>query len=198
MIRPLKGKFSLVCILAGAVLILVAVAILLANGFSARQDARDARRILEEAQTLMPQAMDRIPQERGNNTMASMEIEDVNVIGVISFPGYGRTLPLAGQWDTSLVRSMPCRFTGSIYDRSLIIGAMDGESQIPFASRMEVGDEILLTDMEGGRYTYRVEAIHHARHATLAKLQEGEYDLTIFVKDSQHSEYLLIRCRSGM
>ena len=193
----LKNRFSFVCVLLGVVLLLVAGAVMLVDGVSAKQSEKDAAQILEKTQTMMPQSMDRVPEERGNNTMASMEIDGVNVIGVLSFTGYGRTLPLAGSWDTGLVSSMPCRFTGSIYDESLIIGAVDGENQLPFAARMEVGDQIVLTDMEGGRYTYRVSAIHHARSATLEKLQEGDYPLTIFVKDSNTSEYLLIRCQIG-
>ena len=192
-----RGKTSLGLILAGAVLILTAVVILLINGVSARQNARDAGQILEKAQVLMPRAIDRVPEERGNNTMASMEIDGINIVGVLSFPGYGQTLPLAGQWDTGLLSTMPCRFTGSIYDGSLIIGAGDGDTQLSFASWMEVEDEIVLTDMEGGRYTYKVAAIHHAKHATLQKLQEGDYPLTVYVKNSETSEYLLIRCRIG-
>lgn len=192
-----RGKTSLGLILAGAVLILTAVVILLINGVSARQNARDAGQILEKAQVLMPRAIDRVPEERGNNTMASMEIDGINIVGVLSFPGYGQTLPLAGQWDTGLLSAMPCRFTGSIYDGSLIIGAGDGDTQLSFASWMEVEDEIVLTDMEGGRYTYKVAAIHHAKHATLQKLQEGDYPLTVYVKNSETSEYLLIRCRIG-
>lgn len=193
--QVLKGRFSLICIVLGVALLLGTAGMLLSSSLLARQGSKDAAQILEKAQTLMPQAADRVPEERGNNKMASMEIDGVNVVGVLSFTGYGRTLPLAGDWDTTLVSSMPCRFTGSIYDTSLIIGAVDGETQLSFASRMEVGDEVVLTDMEGGRYTYQVEAIQHAKHATLEKLQAGDYALTIFVKDSNTSQYLLIRCQ---
>lgn len=71
---------------------------------------------------------------------------------------------------------------------------MDSEGQFSFAAQMEVNDTIVLTDMEGGRYTYRVAAIQHAKHATRDKLQSGGYALTVFVKDSQNSQYILIRC----
>lgn len=194
--KLLGGKISAVCLILGAVLLLTAGTVLAVTQLSGEQAKKDTARILEQARTMMPRAMDRVPEERGNNTMASMEMDGVNIAGVLEIPQFAAALPLASAWDTGLVKSMPCRFTGSIYDGSLIIGAVDGEDQFSFASSMETDDLIVLTDMEGGRYTYRVAAIQHAKHATLEKLQFGNYALTIFVKDSRNGEYLLIRCDS--
>ena len=193
----LSGKLSLICVLLGVALVAGAAAMLIFQGIAAEEGVKDARQILQTAQTLIPQGENRVPEERGNNTMASMEIQGVNVAGILELPKYGRTLPLAADWNTALVSSMPCRFTGSIYDKTLIIGATDGDGQLSFAANMEVGDKIVLTDMEGGRYTYSVAAIQHAKQASLEKLQSGDYALTVFVKDSKTSEYLLIRCQVG-
>lgn len=193
--RLLANPFACVCVILGIALLVGGVLLWVTAGTPAGHGQKDALQILEKAQALMPQSANRVPEERGNNTMAAMEIDGVNVVGVLEFPQYGRTLPVASQWDTALVSSLPCRFTGSIYDRTMIIGAVDG--QLPFAAQTEVGDRVLLTDMEGGRYTYRVAAIHHAKHATLEKLQAGDYAMTIFVKVSKTSEYLLIRCQIG-
>lgn len=193
--KRMIGKVYLVCIAIGVVLVLCAGYLLVSSHIATDQARQDAKVILEKTLALMPQTQNRVPEERGNNAMAAMEVDGVNVLGVLEIPQYGSTLPLASGWDTSLVLSMPCRFTGSIYDRSLIIGAVDAESQFSFASQMNMGDTIVLTDMEGGRYTYQVAAIHHAKHATLEKLQAGDYAMTIFVKDSKTSEYLLIRCQ---
>ena len=195
--RLLTNPFACVCVILGIALLVGGVLLWVTAGPSAGHGQIDTLQILEKAQALMPQAADRVPEERGNNTMAAMQIDGVNVVGVLEFPQYGRTLPVASQWDTALVSSMPCRFTGSIYDRTIILGAVDGSMQLPFAAQMEVGDRVLLTDMEGGRYTYRVAAIHHAKHATLEKLQSGDYPMTIFVRVSKTSEYLLIRCQIG-
>lgn len=194
--RLLRDKISLICIILGVVLILAAGALLIVSQVSGENARKDTALILEKAQALMPLAADRVPEARGNNTMASMQIDGVNVIAVLEAPKYGRILPVASGWDTALVAAMPCRFAGSIYDQSLIIGATDGEGQFSFASQMEMGDALVLTDMEGGRYTYRVAAIQHAKHATLSKLQSGDYALTVFVKDGKTSQYLLIRCDS--
>ena len=192
-----RRKLSAICLILGAALVITAGVAFAAEHFSEKQAKKDAAVILQQTVALLPQRTDRVPQERGNNAMASMEMDGVNVAGVVEVPKYGLQLPLASAWDTGLVVSMPCRFGGSIYDSSLIIGAVDSEGQFSFASRMEVGDTIVLTDMEGGRYTYRVEAIQHSKHAGRSKLEAGDYALTIFVKDSQNNQYLLIRCQPG-
>lgn len=194
--KKLSGKLPLICILLGAVLILCAVSLAVYTEISGDRAQENTARILERAQALLPETVDHVPQERGNNSMASMEIDGVNVAGILEVPHYGRVLPLGAIWDTGLVASMPCRFTGSIYDGSLIIGAVGEQGQMEFAAQLEVGAEIRLTDMEGGRYTYRVAAIHHAQHATLEKLQSGDFPLTIFVKNPENAEYLLIRCET--
>lgn len=195
--RLFRDKFSLLCIILGAALVLGAGAMLIMTKVTQSSARKDAALILEKVQSVMPQPVQRVPEERGNNAMASMQVDGVNIVGVLELPQYGRTLPVSSGWDTGLVSSMPCRFTGSIYDRSLIIGAADGEGQLSFASQLEVGTQIHLTDMEGGRYTYQVAAIHHAKHATLEKLQSGDYALTIFVKNSKTGDYLLIRCQTN-
>lgn len=195
--KQFAGKIWLICVILGGALVIGAAVLMICSEVSVSHREKDAEAILQAAQTLIPQPMDRVPEERGNNNMAALEIDGVNIIGVLAFPEYGRTLPIAAGWDTGLVASMPCRFTGSIYDRSLIIGATDGDKQLRFAPQMEVGDRLVLTDMEGGRYTYRVAAIQHAKHATLEKLRSGDYALTVFVKDAKTGEYLLIRCQTN-
>lgn len=194
----MKGnKISGICILLGLVLILASVGLLLWQNFRAQNARVDTAAILDKTLSQLPPAVDAVPEARGNNAMPSRQIDGVDVIGVLEFSRQGRVLPLAGDWHTDRVNSLPCRFTGSIYDSSLIIGAVDSQDQIPFADSLEVGDGIVLTDMEGGCYHYRVAAIHHAKHATRSKLQQGDYPLTIFVKDSQNDQYLLIRCEIG-
>ena len=195
--KLLGGKISTICLILGVALLITTGVALTVNLLRGEQAQKNAAQILEKTLTMMPQAMDRVPEERGNNAMASREIDGVNIAGVLEIPHFGTTLPLAAAWDVGMVTSMPCRFGGSIYDSSLIIGAVDGEGQFSFASSMEVGDLIVLTDMEGGRYTYHVETIQHSKHATRDKLQAGDYALTIFVKDSQNSQYLLLRCQPG-
>ena len=66
-----------------------------------------------------------------------------------------------------------------------------------FVEEMELDDVIYLTDMSGGKYEYKVAAIQHSDKATEEKLKAGEFDLTIFVRSSGESNYLIVRCTAS-
>ena len=185
---------STILILIGVILILASAGMLLYNQLSVSTAIENIQQIMDKAERLMPTPQDRIPEERGNNTMAAMEIDDVNIVGLLEVPKYSSKLPVRSSWSATLVASLPCRFTGSIYDRSLIIGAGDGEGQWGFAGELEHNDRIVLTDMEGGRYTYCITNIDHSDNADLETLQSDDADLTIFVKQSLSMEYIIIHC----
>lgn len=193
-----KSYFSLICVVLGIAIVIGAAGFLLHRRIDQSSTAQKANSILPKVLERMPQIVDRVPEERGENRMPSLQIDGINVILVLEFSRYARQLPVLSGWDADLASVVPCRFTGSIYDSSIIIGAGDRQGQLDFANQLEVGEKLTLTDMEGGRYSYQVMAIQHAQHATLEKLQEGEYDLTLFVKDSKSGAYLLIRCNTAM
>ena len=129
--------------------------------------------------------------------MPSIELSGIDVVGIIEINAYGLKAVVASKWSTNQVTGMPCRFSGSIYNRDLIIGATDGEEQFYFATTMDIGVEITLTDMECGQYTYCVEKIERSSSADYEKLSRGDWDLTVFVKNSKSvDEYVLLRCKA--
>jgi len=188
---------SILCLSLGILLLVVAAVFLILTVTTTENTRQKAAQILEKVEGYLPQIVDRVPEERGNNQMSAIEVDGLNVTAILEFPQYQRRLAVLSGWDAQKVGAIPCRFTGSIYDDSLIIGSSDARGQLDFASRLEVGQKLSLTDMEGNRYTYAVTAIQHTDHATLEKLQSGDQDLTIFLKDSQTGKYLLIRCETA-
>lgn len=193
--KPAKSKWLSVAIMVfGILLILGAAAALVYIQVSSDIGAKNAQQILVQAEVRIPTVIDLVPEERWNNTMPSMEIDGVNVVGILEIPKYSCKLPVHATWNTGLSGSMPCRYTGSIYDRTLIIGGSDREGQLDFAGQISIDDRIFLTDMEGGRYSYHVTAIHRSDSADTDELMSKDSDLTIFIKNSLSMEYIIIRC----
>ena len=153
----------------------------------------DAARALTKAQELMPDRVDLYPEERSKDYMPAMEIEGLNIAGIIDLPDQGYKAVFRSTWDADHARALPCRYTGSVYNRTLVIGAYGGAGQFDFAHRLEAGQTLYVTDMEGGRYRYAIERIEHAKRISEKKLTSGDWDLTVFVKQTS-GEYLLIRC----
>ncbi len=184
----------LISLILGCVLILCAAGILVYDKITVEISANNMQEILEKAESKMPTIVDQYPDERGNNIMPSAEINGVNVIGILEVPLYGVKLPVCANWSAKTVSSIPCRFLGSIYDRTLIIGADEGKTQFNCAETIQIGDNIYITDMEGGRYTYVVTDIDRSSSADREVLQSKDADLTIFVNNSLSMQYILIRC----
>lgn len=192
----MRKLIPVICLVLGAVLVVSAAAFWGFDYVKTSNIGKNAEIAVEKVLSQIPVTHPRVPEERGNNKMASMNVDGVNVVGVLEFPRYGRKLAVLSGWDKDAVSFVPCRYSGSIYDRSLVIGAGDREGQLDFADTLDAGERFTLTDMEGGVYTYQIQAIQHSKTADPAKLQSEEYDLTVFLKDNSTGQYLLIRCKA--
>lgn len=189
-----KHFFSLILIIVGAFAVLFAAGALIYAELSQSNMREDAIVAVEKIKASIPEIVERVPEERGNNMMPSLEVDGNNYVALLEVPQHKFELPVVSSWKLGDVEAAPCRYTGSIYDKTLIIGSSDEEGQMSFVEDMEIDDVIYLTDMSGGKYEYKVTAIQHSDKATDEKLKNGEFDLTIFVRSSGESKYLLVRC----
>lgn len=188
------SKYSrITCIVIGFLLIAGGLTVFTVDKISTKTVEYDAARALTKAQELMPDRVDLYPEERSKDYMPAMEIEGLNIAGIIDLPDQGYKAVFRSTWDADHARALPCRYTGSVYNRTLVIGAYGGAGQFDFAHRLEAGQTLYVTDMEGGRYRYAIERIEHAKRINEKKLTSGDWDLTVFVKQTS-GEYLLIRC----
>jgi len=189
-----RRTFSNLCIIIGAVLILAVAAYTLYAVLSAKGFESDNKKIVALAEELMPPSADAYIEERGNSNMPVMEIEGVNVIGIIHIPTHDTKLPVNASWGTKSAKSMPCRYDGSLYNRDLIIGTVDTEGQFDFASELAVNSLLYFTDMESDRFSYSISSIKHSDKLNIDVWKEKSADLTVFVKNEFSGEYTVIYC----
>ncbi len=193
----MKRYLPHICIILGVICLICAIGYFANSYFFAKNIGETARGALSTVKAQLPPLKPQVPQERGNNQMASMNVDGLNVVGILEIRQFGVELAVLSKWQQQTSAYTPCRYAGSIYDSTLVIGASDKEGQLSCAKSLEPGVELRITDMEGGVYTYAVAAIHHAKTLESDKLQSKDYDLTVFVKDSATGEYLLIRCKTA-
>ncbi len=103
-------------------------------------------------------------------------------------------LPIRASWDKTAVKKVPCVFTGNPYEGTLIIGGIDAEGQFDFVSKIDIGDEVTVSDMKGYVFSYMVSTVKHAKNAKAKTLIDDNYDLTLFAKDKKTGDWLLVRC----
>lgn len=126
--------------------------------------------------------------------MPSLSVEGDDYIALLQIESKGINLPVRSFWDKKEVLASPCCFTGSCYDGSMIIGGSD--SQFLFLTELDLGDIICVTDMLGSEFNYEVKLIERSKNAQSEKLINRDYRLTLFARDKQANNYVIVRCKT--
>ena len=116
----------------------------------------------------------------------------VDFVGIIEMPRYGSVLPVCANWGKTY--KYPCLFDGSVYNRTLQIGATSQKGQYDFYREICVGDQVYFTDMEGNRYTFEITGLRYEEHADQEALHYQEADMILFIKNLHAFEYLIVYC----
>lgn len=151
-----------------------------------------ASRLAGQIEALLPDRSVGVPEDYSSMDMPALSLDGQDFIGLVEVPAYGIQLPLCSHWRPGSVGKYPCRFDGTLYNDSLIIGA--GGAQFSCAKTMGHGDVVKVTDLQGAVYTYRVTNICRSDHADAATLRRDDARLVLFVRDRFTLEYIVISC----
>ena len=184
-------KFPILMIL-GALLIAGSIGLLLGSRLygdrAALQSVETARRI----QQLIPARTSGIPGERSDTAMPVLALDGRDYVCLLEVPRSSVTLPVADDWNTRSLADQPCRFWGSAMDSTLIIGG--NSRQFEFCARLDLDDPVVITDMQGREYTYRVCRVDRVDSASFEKLNDPNFHLTLFAREGYSGRYVIVRC----
>jgi sortase A len=181
-----------ICILVGVCLLVSAVVILALWRWNITDSEKQAQYYVSTLRALIPEPQNAVPEERRDNTMSVLSVDGINFVGLLELPRYGSELPVCADWGKS--SKYPCRFSGSIYDSTMQIGATTQKGQYDFYHELSVGDTVIYTDAEGNRYTFTISSLYYKKHADQAALHQKEAPLTLFIKNIYSFEYLIVFC----
>ena len=91
--------------------------------------------------------------------MPSIEIENQKVVGSIIIEKFNLILPVLDELNEEKLKISPCRYSGSLYDNNLIIGAHNYRSHFGKLNELNKGDMIRFVDVDGYIYNYIVSDI---------------------------------------
>ena len=184
--------FQKICVFAGVCLLVGAISALILWQWNINVSEARAQSYVDTLRTFMPKPENAVPEERRDNTMPSLPVEGTDFVGIIEMPRFESALPVCAAWGES--SKYPCRFSGSVYNGTLQIGATTQKGQYDFYREISVGDKVYLTDMEGNRYTFEITDLRYEAHANQAALQRKGASLTLFIKNIYAFEYLIVFC----
>lgn len=181
-------------LILGCLLIACSLALLLVLQIRTTQAARANAEIVGTMETIFPDRKAGTKDADRDPEMPALEIQGEDFIALLEIPAYGLKLPVGSVWDKDQVMSYPCRFHGSAYDGTLIIGGYDQSGQFDFFDRIQTGVAVTLTDMTGSTFSYVVNWVDRSRSAEADTLLDDAADLSLFVRDAQGLEYIILRC----
>lgn len=190
----MNKKISLILTVAGILLIIIATIMVFFTQYSQNTAVKENERLVSVLYSLMPEVTDSATDDRVNKDMPLLEVEGMDFAGIIEIPMYKRTLPVYASWDKSKVSGLPCRYSGSIYDKNLIIGGSDGVGQFDFMKQITVGDDVHITDVTGARFTYTVSDIELTRDVSSKNLAKRDADLIFFARNTYSLDYTVVSC----
>ena len=181
-----------ICIFAGACLLAGAIVTLALWRWNINSSENQAQYYVNTLQELIPEPQNAVLEERRDNTMSILSVDGTDFVGIVELPRYASSLPVCAEWGQTT--KYPCRFSGSIYNGTLQIGATTQKGQYDFYRELFVGDTVIFTDAEGNRYTFSITSLRYEKHADQAALQQIEAPLTLFIQNVYSFEYLIVFC----
>lgn len=181
-----------VLIIGGVCLLAAAIVLLFAWQWNIHTSEQKVKEYVSVIRELIPEPQGAIPEERRDNTMSTLSIDGKDFVGILELPRYESVLPVCAEWGKPA--KYPCRFSGSIYDRTMQIGSTSQKGQYDFYRDISVGDSVFFTDMAGNSFSYTVTDIRYEKNADQSTLQRKDASLTLFIKNVYAFEYILIYC----
>ena len=182
--------------LAGLMLVLCSLMILafglIHNHITQKKNQQLATRI----QALLPPRLPGTQETLTDMAMPVLPLDGADYIALLEVPSFGVALPIRSHWDTWSSQSCPSRFSGTVYNGTLVIGGSGKAGHLDFLGRIELGDTVKVTAMDGTVFSYRVTQIRRAQHASQELLMDESAQLTLFARNPNSLEYIIVRCNS--
>ena len=193
----MSRRLSRLLLWCGVALVVFAVGLFAWSRISVSLYASQAREKAETLLGLMPDVRDGAPDGRTQVAMPVIELDGEDLAGLISVPRYDVCLPFGNAWDASAVQKLPRRFSGSMYDGTLVIGGSDSAGQLECIEVLSIGDTVTVIDVAGERYTYTVAWVEKTKDVSAERLCDAQYDLTLFARNTYGFEYTVVRLNWG-
>lgn len=199
-----KGSF---CIVLGLLLIAAALFLTTHNLLEERQAQLSAQRAAERLDDLLPspepEPSSPLPPEEveipdylldPTREMPVEEVDGLAYVGVLRIPSLDLELPVLSQWSDGALKTAPCRYSGSAYLDNLVICAHNYKSHFGRLSQIQMGAEIIFTDLDGNLFRYETAALETLSPADVEEMTAGEWPLSLFTCTLGGQSRLTLRC----
>lgn len=199
-------KAGIIFVTLGVVLILSALLLFLYNEFEDRRAGQQAELLMDEIHSAITEETDPTTkpteieidvtesQETLPAEMPVVEIDGYEYIGYLSIPDLELELPVMSEWDYNCLKVAPCRHFGSSRTDDLVIAAHNYKRHFGPLSKLDIGAEIIFTDMEGIENRYALQELSTLAPDAVDAVQNSGYDLVLYTCTSSGATRVVAFC----
>ena len=208
----MKRSGGFILILVGIVLVLSGLGLAAYNFWDQDRAGEEAQAVLEELvdyipetkPMVLPEVMDDLPDlqeiEYPNfvlNPKMDMPIQEINgieYVGYVEIPALGLKLPVISNWSEFGASIAPCRYVGTAYMDNMVICGHNFSTHFGRLNTLNPGDLIYFRDMDGNRFVYRAVEFEVLKPTDVEAMCVGEWDLTLFTCTLGGQTRFTVRC----
>ena len=191
----MKGKITVLC---GLVLMLAGLLWYAAALTESDQAGMKAQKLVPQLQQIIEDIPDleTVPEETEaqQEVMTETIIDGIGYVGVLKIPVLSLELPIISFWSAENAKIAPCRYSGSVYRNDLILCAHNYDNHFGKLNQLKAGDALEFTDMDGNAFFYNVIEAQVLEGTDVEKIQEGDWDMTLFTCTPGGKMRYSVRC----
>ena len=188
-----KRKINIFYIL-GVFLIVAAVGMYVTRTVAISEEERKTSEIADLIENHLPARTAGVVGEYYNVNMPAYSIGGTDYVGLLQVRNLGIKRQVLSKWPKKDMVTHPSKYCGSVYTGNMVIGGSNHKGQMDFLSLLDLGYEVIITDMLGNEFSYKVERIDRATDLNVEQFSSDEYSLTLFTYERSEGKYIIVRC----
>lgn len=182
----MRKAIGIVCMTVGILLLIGALTLLIWNNVESSKAEQSSIEVVSQLKDAIPDGekqsenssdVSDTPTKERQTT--EIEIDDYDYIGYLSIPALELELPVMSSWDYQRLKVSPCRYSGNITDKNLVVIAHNYSGHFGNLDQLQFEDEVLFTDVTGAVTAYQVACVDVVPPSSAEEVVSGDFDLAL-------------------
>ena len=182
----MRKAIVIVCITVVILLLIGALTLLIWNNVESSKAEQSSIEVVSQLKDAIPDgekqsenSSDVSDTPTKERQTAEIEIDSYDYIGYLSIPALELELPVMSSWDYQRLKVSPCRYSGNITDKNLVVIAHNYSGHFGNLDRLQFEDEVLFTDVTGAVTAYQVACVDVVPPSSAEEVVSGDFDLSL-------------------
>ena len=128
------------------------------------------------------------------SSMTLATVDGYDYIGILEIPALELAVPILADWDEKKLDIAPCRHFGTVETDDLVIAGHNYRRHFLNLYKLNVGDEVRFTTMDGTEIDYTVAEKRTLEATAVDTVLESEYDLILYTCTYSGTERTAVFC----